>query len=85
MIPTAPVFHQNAVLFGHDASPRLLAFERDGESHIRVYARHADGKTTAERQDFRPFLLLAAATTSTRSTATACTASWFSSTAGATH
>jgi DNA polymerase elongation subunit (family B) len=59
MIPTAPVFHQNAVLFGHDSSPRLLAFELVGENRIRVYARSAEGRATTELRDFRPFLLLA--------------------------
>jgi DNA polymerase I len=59
MIPTAPVFHQNAVLFGHDSTPRLLAFERAGDDRVRVFARADDGRTTASVHDFRPFLLLA--------------------------
>jgi len=59
MTPTAPVFHQNAVLFGHDATPRLLAFEPIAEAQVRVYARAADGGTTTHVREFRPWLLLA--------------------------
>ena len=59
MIPTAPVFHQNAVLFGHDPSPGLLAFELVGDDQIRVFARGEDGRTTTEIRPFHPFLLLA--------------------------
>jgi DNA polymerase elongation subunit (family B) len=59
MIPSAPVFHQNAILFGHDATPRLLAFEPAGDGHVRVFARAADGGTTAHVREFRPFLLVA--------------------------
>ncbi|RPI07331.1 MAG: hypothetical protein EHM71_10835, partial [Zetaproteobacteria bacterium] len=58
-IPAAPAFHRNAVLFGHDATPRLLAFELAGEDCVRAYARNASGGTTAELREFRPFLLLA--------------------------
>ena len=59
MIPTAPVFHQNAVLFGHDPTPRLLAFELIGDDQICVFARGEDGRTTTEMRPFHPFLLLA--------------------------
>ena len=53
-----PVFQQNAVLFGHDATPRLLAFELEGEDRIRVYARTPDGALVSHLEPFRPFILL---------------------------
>ncbi len=59
MTPSAPIFHENAVLFGHDASPRLLAFEISGDAQIRVFARAADGSITTHVHDFRPWLLVA--------------------------
>jgi hypothetical protein len=54
-----PVFHQNAVLFGHDATPRLLAFEPVADAQVRVFARAADRGTTTHVREFRPWLLLA--------------------------
>jgi DNA polymerase I len=59
MIPTAPSFQQHAVLFGQDASPRLLAFEIAGDAQVRVFARGDDGRMTTHVREFRPFLLLA--------------------------
>jgi DNA polymerase I len=50
-------FYDNPLLFGHDASRGLLAFEA-GEASVRVYARQADRVVVAE-EPFRPFLLLA--------------------------
>jgi DNA polymerase I len=57
--PAIPAFHQNLVLFGHDPTPCLLAFEPAGRDRIRVYARAADGRVVSTLQPFRPFVLLA--------------------------
>jgi DNA polymerase, archaea type len=51
-------FYENKVLFGHDSRPGLLAFEREGESTIRVFTRRG-GPTESSVQSFTPFLLLA--------------------------
>ncbi len=59
MIPSAPVFHENAALFGHDSTPRLVAFELEGNDRIRVFARTEDGRTVSAPRPFRPFVLLA--------------------------
>jgi DNA polymerase, archaea type len=59
MIPSAPKFHENRVLFGHAATPRLIAFELDGDDHMRVFARTEEGKVVSELQPFLPFALLA--------------------------
>ena len=59
MNPSAPKFHENRVLFGHAATPRLVAFELDDDDHMRVYARSEDGKIVFSVQAFRPFALLA--------------------------
>ena len=56
---TPPVFQQNVALFGRDATPRLLAFEVEGDEQIRVYARLPDGALTGWLEPFRPFILLA--------------------------
>jgi DNA polymerase, archaea type len=51
-------FYDNKVLFGHAAQPSLLAFEREGEAAMRVFARQG-GQTSSFVQDFTPFMLLA--------------------------
>jgi DNA polymerase, archaea type len=51
-------FYDNKVLFGHDARPGLLAFEREGETSMRVFARQG-GRTESFVQDLSPFMLLA--------------------------
>jgi DNA polymerase elongation subunit (family B) len=51
-------FYNNKTLFGHDARPGLLAFEREGEAAIRVFTRQG-GQTASFVQDFTPFMLLA--------------------------
>lgn len=50
-------FHQNEVLFGHDATPALIAFELEGPDTIRVFYRQGN-LTHSDRAPFRPFLLL---------------------------
>jgi DNA polymerase elongation subunit (family B) len=59
MIPTVPVFHANPVLFGHDSTPRLLAFELEGDDRIRIFSRGEDGQVVSSLREFHPFLLLA--------------------------
>jgi DNA polymerase I len=50
-------FYDNPLLFGHDPSGGLLAFEPT-DSTVRIYAR-ADGRVRTSEEPFRPFLLLA--------------------------
>ena len=51
-------FHENALLFGHDQSLGLLAFELDTSDRIRVYRRQ-DGRVVSHTEPLSPFLLLA--------------------------
>ncbi len=51
-------FHENALLFGHDQTPGLIAFELDGGGQIRLYRRE-DGRLISSTEPFSPFLLLA--------------------------
>ncbi len=50
-------FQQNEILFGHDSTPRLLAFEKEGLDRIRIFYREGDA-ALSESVPFRPFLLL---------------------------
>jgi len=50
-------FYDNPLLFGHDASRGLLAFD-PRDAAVRVYARRHGGVAVSE-EPFRPFLLLA--------------------------
>src|SRR5437667_159725 len=50
-------FYDNPLLFGHDASGGLLAFE-PADHAVRIYARR-DGGVAVSEEAFRPFLLLA--------------------------
>jgi DNA polymerase I len=50
-------FYDNPLLFGHDASRGLLAFEA-AEASVRVYARQGE-RVVVTDEPFRPFLLLA--------------------------
>ena len=53
-----PLFQKNEILFGHDGTMGLLAFESDGHSQIKIFAR--DGAATrTETVPFQPFMLLA--------------------------
>lgn len=51
-------FYDNALLFGHDRTPGLLAFELEGSDRIRIFTRQ-DGRTVSSTEPFAPFLLLA--------------------------
>ncbi len=49
-------FEKNKVLFGHDATERIVAAEFDGESGIELLIREDDGTTRSQREMLRPFL-----------------------------
>jgi DNA polymerase elongation subunit (family B) len=51
-------FYDNELLFGHDSTSNLLAFELEGGDRIRLFRRQ-DHVTVSETEPFRPFLLLA--------------------------
>lgn len=52
-------FYENQVLFGHDPTPRLVAFELEGEDKVRIFRREEEGGISSELQPFTPFALLA--------------------------
>jgi len=52
-----PIFEQNEVLFGHDGTPGIIAFEIDGIDKIKIFTRQ-DGNTETETVSFHPFMLL---------------------------
>ena len=52
-----PIFQQNEVLFGHDSTPGIIAFEIDGMDKVKIFRRQ-DGKTETDTVPFRPFMLL---------------------------
>ncbi|MBI2091289.1 MAG: DNA polymerase II [Deltaproteobacteria bacterium] len=51
------LFHKNELLFGHDGTPGLVAFEIEGTNQVRIFYREGD-HTSSESVPFRPFLLL---------------------------
>ena len=51
-------FCENTLLFGHDQTPGLIAFELEGPDRIRIYRRE-NGTTTSAVEPFSPVLLLA--------------------------
>jgi len=52
-----PVFQKNEVLFGHDNTAGLIAFEVEGADKVKIFSR--DGAATrTENQPLGPFLLL---------------------------
>lgn len=51
-------FQQNEVLFGHDPTPGLVAFDLEAPDKIRIYRREPGG-VRAQSVEFRPFILLA--------------------------
>jgi DNA polymerase I len=52
-----PIFQRNEVLFGHDSTPGLIAFEIEATDKVRIFRRQ-DGKTEADTVLFHPFMLL---------------------------
>jgi DNA polymerase elongation subunit (family B) len=49
-------FEENALLFGHDPEPGIVAAHFDDHSSVTLYLRHPDGSTTTRVEPFRPFL-----------------------------
>ena len=52
-----PIFQQNEVLFGHDSTPGIIAFEIEGIDKVKIFHRQ-DGETESDTVPFRPFMLL---------------------------
>lgn len=52
-------FYENQALFGHDSTPRLVAFEVEGEDQVRIFRRDDGGNISSELRSFNPFVLLA--------------------------
>src|SRR5437762_5296494 len=52
-----PIFQQNEILFGHDSTPGLIAFEVVGNNKAKIFRRQ-DGRIETELAPFRPFMLL---------------------------
>jgi DNA polymerase, archaea type len=52
-----PIFQQNEVLFGHDSTPGIIAFEIEGLDKVKIFHRQ-DGETESDTVPFRPFMLL---------------------------
>jgi hypothetical protein len=53
-----PLFQKNEVLFGHDATPGLIACEIDGADKVKIFRRDGDA-TVVETAPFQPLMLLA--------------------------
>lgn len=51
-------FYTNTVLFGHDSTPHLIAFEIEGQDQVRLFTKK-NGRVTSTLRPFTPFLLLA--------------------------
>src|SRR5215469_9077045 len=49
-------FEKNALLFGVDSAPRIVAIELGETGTVNVYRRQADGSTVAEVEPFHPFV-----------------------------
>ena len=54
-------FEDNALLFGHDPEPGIVAVDFDGVSDVTIYSRQGDGTTTSRVEKFRPFFWAAGA------------------------
>ena len=52
-----PIFQQNEVLFGHDSTPNIIAFEIEGRAKVKIFRRQA-ADIKSEVVPFRPFILL---------------------------
>jgi DNA polymerase elongation subunit (family B) len=50
-------FHKNELLFGHDTTPSLVAFEIEGSQRVRIFRRQGES-TVSQSEPFQPFLLL---------------------------
>lgn len=49
-------FEENRVLFGHDATERIVAAEFEEPNGVTLYVRNADGSNEVRRAAFQPFL-----------------------------
>ena len=49
-------FEKNTLLFGADATPRIVAIELGETGTVRVYRREKDGSTIADVEPFHPFV-----------------------------
>jgi len=49
-------FEENALLFGFDPEPGIVAAQFDGGSGVTLYVRGKDGATTTRAETFRPYL-----------------------------
>ena len=54
-------FEDNAILFGYDPEPGIVAAQFDGACGITLYLRGADGSTSTRKETFHPFLWCAGA------------------------
>ena len=52
-----PVFQKNEILFGHDSTPALIAFEIEGANQVKIFSRD-DKQIVTASAPFEPFLLL---------------------------
>jgi len=50
-------FYDNRVLFGHDATPCLIAFEIEGSDKVRIFSRQGD-QVSSESVSFQPLLMI---------------------------
>ena len=49
-------FEENTLLFGSDATPRIVAIERGETGTVKVYRRELDGSTACDIEPFHPFV-----------------------------
>jgi DNA polymerase, archaea type len=49
-------FEKNALLFGADPTPRIVAVELGETGTVKVYRREADGSTISDAEPFHPFV-----------------------------
>jgi DNA polymerase elongation subunit (family B) len=54
-------FEDNAIIFGHDPEPGIVAAHFDDVSTVTLYLRQPDGSTVSRTETFRPFLWSAGA------------------------
>jgi hypothetical protein len=54
-------FEDNAVIFGHDPEPGIVAAHFDDVATVRLYLRQGGGETVTRDERFRPFLWSAGA------------------------
>jgi DNA polymerase I len=54
-------FEDNAIIFGHDPEPGIMAAHFDDAATVTLYLRQGDGSTTMRMDAFRPFLWSASA------------------------